>query len=326
MTIGRVFEFPEEQRRQRRRAKQLAWLSIVLLTSAGVLLFLTLGQSEAMKTAWVSDVLSIIPPIALLTATRFELRPPSKRFPFGYLRAISVAFLVTASVLSVIGLYLLFDALTKLLKQDRPPIGTMVLFGHQFWAGWAMIAALAYSLLAGLIVGRLKQPVAKKLHDKELQAESRMNRDEWMSEGAAIVGILLVGFGRWWGDAVAAAFIAIEIVKDGWYNVRQVIGDLMDESPTVMGSHELEDIPAKVKDAAEQLEWVEQAAVRLREQGHVLTGDVLVVPRDGSEMTAADLAARTERAADDLSKVDWRLHGLVVMPVSHLEETAPPRL
>jgi divalent metal cation (Fe/Co/Zn/Cd) transporter len=143
MTIGRAFELPEEQQQQHRRAKRLAWLSIVLLTSAGVLLFLTLGQSEAMKTAWVSDILSIIPPIALLMATRFELRPPSKRFPFGYLRAISVAFLVTASVLSVIGLYLLFDALMKLLKQDRPPIGTMVLFGHQFWAGWAMIAALA---------------------------------------------------------------------------------------------------------------------------------------------------------------------------------------
>lgn len=326
MSIGREFRFPDEQWEQRRKARRLAWLSIGLLTSAGILLFFTLGQSEAMKTAWVSDVLTAVPPMALLVAMRFELRPATQRFPYGYFRAISIAFLVTASVLTMIGVYLLFDALMKLVHGQRPPIGTMELMGHQFWAGWAMIAGLGYSLLVGMLIGLLKKPVARKLHDKELEAEARMNRDEWMSEGAAILGILLVGFGFWWGDAVAAAFIAVEIVGDGWHNLRQVVGDLMDESPTVMGKRDLEDIPHKLREAAERLEWVDRAAVRLREQGHVLTGDVLVTPRDGAGMSASDLAARVEKAAEELCEVDWRLHGLTVMPVSRLDGQTPPRL
>ena len=130
-----------------------------------------------------------------------------------------------------------------------------------------------------------------------------MNRAEWMSEGAAIVGILLVAFGLWWGDAAAAAFISVEIVRDGWHNMRQVIADLMDEAPSVLGEHELESVPAKLKAAAERLDWVERAAVRLREQGHVLSGELYVVPTatahaDGSlaERTAISVASMTSVA------------------------------
>src|SRR4051794_1877170 len=129
--IGRNFEFPDEQKKMRERATRIAWASIMSLTIAAIVLAVTLGQSQAMKTAWISDILSIIPPIALLVGLKFELREPSKRFPFGYFRSISVAFLVTASVLTIIGAYLLFDSASKLLKQERPAIGTMDVFGHR---------------------------------------------------------------------------------------------------------------------------------------------------------------------------------------------------
>jgi len=324
--IGHTFRFPDEQLDERKKAKRLAWLSIGLLLSAAIIMYFVMGQSQAMKTAWVSDVLTAIPPVALLVALRYELRPASKRFPFGYLRSISISFLVTASILSLIGLYLLYDSLSKLIKQERPAIGTIELFGHQLWLGWAMIAVLAYSMSVGVLLGVLKKPVAKKLFDKELEAEAKMNRAEWMSEAAAILGIVLVAYGHWWGDAAAAAFISVEIVRDGWHNVRQVIGDLMDESPTVMGKSELEDLPGKVKRAAECLPWVDRAAVRLREHGHAITGDVIVVPRADLKLTAEELAAEVESSAEEFCREDWRLHDLTVMPVLHLDSDEPPRV
>jgi cation diffusion facilitator family transporter len=268
----------------------------------------------------VSDVLTAIPPIALLVAMRFELREHTERFPYGYTRAIGVAFLVTSAILSLIGLYLLYDALMKLIHQQRPPIGTMVLFGHQFWAGWAMIAALAYSLVCGLTLGLLKKPVAKTLGDKALQAEATMNRDEWLSEGAAILGIVLVGFGHWWADAAAAAFIALEIVHDGWLNIRLVVGDLMDESPTKLGSKELEEIASAVRGRVADLDWVGDVGVRLREQGRAITGDVFVVLRDRT-----DVVARIADVAKAVHTVDWRLHDIVVMPLAHIDQRQPPK-
>jgi cation diffusion facilitator family transporter len=325
MPIGSPFRFPDEQWEARNRAKRIAWLSVVLLLAASMFLAFALGQSQAMKTAWISDVLTAIPPATFLVALRYELRPPSRRFPYGYLRSSSISFLVTASVMLIIGLYLLVDSALKLVHQERPPIGVMPLFGHQLWAGWVMIAALATSMFVGLLLGKLKQPVAERLHGKAVEAESRMNRAEWMSEGAAIVGILLVGFGFWWGDALAAAFISLEIVRDGWQNMLQVVADVMDESPTKLGGRELEDIPARLRVAAEQLDWVERAAVRLREQGHAISGDVFVVPRDDVR-GAGELVRNVESAARELERLDWRLHGLTVMPVSELVGSEPPRL
>ena len=314
---GRAFALPEELQGQRKRAAHLAWLSIVLLGSSTVFLALTLGSSQAMKTAWISDILSIIPPIALLVAMRFELRPPSERFPYGYTRAIGISFLVTASVLTLMGAWLFVDAAMKLLKKEHPPIGLAVYFGHSMWAGWAMIAALAYSIVCGSLVGQLKKGVAEKLKDKEQDAEAQMNRDEWLSEGAAIVGLLLVGFGHWWGDAGAAAFISVNMIRDGAHNLKQVIADLMDETPTQMGSRELETLPGRLKDAAEALPWVSRASVRLREHGRALTGDVYLVPREED-----GLVARLEQATEKLTALDWRLHDLNLVPVARLEDGA----
>jgi divalent metal cation (Fe/Co/Zn/Cd) transporter len=326
VTVGREFRFPLDKWEARRRTAKLAWASIALLISGAVIIGLALGQSQAMKTAWVSDIVTAVPPATMLFAMRHELRPPSRGFPWGYFRVVSIAFLVTAGVTSVVGVYLLIDSLLKLVHQERPPIGTVVLFGRQLWAGWTMVAALAYSMGVGMLLGRLKKPVAEALHGKEEHAESRMNRAEWLSEGAAIVGVLAVGFGLWWGDAAAAAFISLEIVRDGWDSTKQVVRDLMDESPTVLGEDRLEHLPEKVKRAAEELAWVERAAVRLREQGHVITGDVFVVPRDGALSSGAELVAAIGRAAEELRQEDWRLHGLTVMPVEKLADDSPPRL
>jgi cation diffusion facilitator family transporter len=297
----------------RRQVKRLAWVSIVLLTFAGTLLALTVGHSQTMKTAWISDFLSALPAVALLGAMRFEMLPPTRRFPFGYTRAISVAFLVTASVLMLMGVSLFFDSVIRLVRTERPPIGTMVILGRQIWAGWVMMAALAFSMICGLVLGLLKQPLARTLHDKELAAESQTNRDEWMSESVAIGALVGVGYGFWWADAASAAVISLLMVKDGWENMQQVVADLMDEAPTRFGKQELEDLPERVKAEAEKLDWVTAAAVRLREHGRVVVGEVFVVPKESDR-----LVERIESAVDHLRALDWRLHTLTIMPVSAL--------
>lgn len=321
MKIGETFTYPDEKWRLRGKAKRLSWLSIGLLTSAATFMYFAVGSSEAMKTAWVSDILTAIPPMALLGAMHVELKGHTERFPYGYTRSISVAFLVTSGVLLLVGLYLLYDALSKLLSQQRPPIGLTQIFGHTFWAGWQMIVALGYSLLCGFLIGLLKKPVATQLKDKALRAEATMNRDEWMSEGAAIVGIVLVGFGHWWGDAAAAAFISIEIVHSGWVNMRLVIGDLMDETPTELGKKEMEDLTTRVRSRIESLADVSAAAVRLREHGRALMGDVFIVPRDH-----ADVVGLVSDVADEACDTDWRLHDITVMPVPKLDNVVPPKV
>src|SRR5256885_11823018 len=99
----------------------------------------------------------------------------------------------------------------------------------------------------------------------------------------------------------------------------------MDESPTMLGrARKLEELPEQLRAAAQELDWVDRAAVRLREQGRLLTGEVFIVPRDGATMSATDLLARAIDACHQLSKHDWRLHGITVVPVAKLDGAVPP--
>jgi cation diffusion facilitator family transporter len=309
------FTFPREQHEARARARSYAWRSITLIMLAGIIVYLVTGRSQTMKTAWVTDVLSTIPSVAFLIATRYELRPPNERYPYGHFRALSICFLLTATVLLGMGAWLLLEALLKLIHAERPGIGAIVLFGRPIWLGWAMMSALAFSMFVGMYCGRIKQPIARTLHSKAIEAESATNRNEWMSEGAGIAGILLVGFGLWWADAAAASLISLQIIHEGWHNLRQVLGDLMDEAPSQIAKHELEPLPRRVQEAAEQLPWVEAARVRLREHGHVITGDILVVPRAN-----VDLVGAIADGLNRLQSLDWRLHDLTMMPVQRLPD------
>ena len=72
---------------------RLEWISILYLLSAIVLLYFTLGSSQAMKAAWVEDILGLTPPIAFLVASRVRNRKPNDRFPYGYHRATAIAYL-----------------------------------------------------------------------------------------------------------------------------------------------------------------------------------------------------------------------------------------
>ena len=88
-------ERPETRARARRRAHRLEIGTVVFLCSNVVLLYLAMGSSQAMKTAWIDDMLSLVPPVMFLVADRIRRRPPTRRFPYGFHRAVSLAFLLS---------------------------------------------------------------------------------------------------------------------------------------------------------------------------------------------------------------------------------------
>ena len=161
-------------------------LSVVLFASAFVLICVTLGRSQVMNTALFVALLSLLPAIA-------------------YFRSMTLASLATAFSSIIIGVYLLYDTALELVHLQRPSIGTMTLFGSQFWLGWAMIAVLGYMVFCAYVLD---------------------NRVAVKSASAGIIGLLLVAFGLWWGDAVAAGIMSVIIVLNGWHHLQRVLPDL----------------------------------------------------------------------------------------------------
>lgn len=116
-----------------------------------------------------------------------------------------------------------------------------------------------------------------------------------------MAGIIGIGIGWWWAYAVAALFISVEIVRDGVKNMRRVIADLMDSRPTTVKGKP-DQAPQRLREQVLALPWVQEADVRLREEGHVFTGEIYVVPAAAS----TDLPRKIEELAELAHEVDWR--------------------
>lgn len=314
MTATVRHEMPPEKQAIHDRAVRLEWVTIAYLLSAIVLIRLTMGASQAMKTAWYEDMLSLIPPIAFLAATRVRDRKPDHRHPYGWHRSISIAYLIAATALVTMGGFLVFDSVTQLATFEHPTIGTVSLGGHQIWLGWLMIPTAAYSAFPAMVLGRMKLPLARELHDKVLHADAKMNKADWLTGVAAILGVTGIAFGLWWADGVAAGVIAADIFHDGVTNLRAAVQDLMDTAPTHVDGSRLEALPERVATEVRKLAWVADAQVRMREEGHVFFGEVFVVPRDDR-----DLTRRIAEAAETARSLDWRIHDVVVAPVESLD-------
>jgi cation diffusion facilitator family transporter len=290
-------KLPGEIQAAMKRAERLAWISIAFLISIILAMAAVMGGSQAMQTAWVEDMLSLLPPVVFLIALKLEKRPATEKFPFGFYRVNSLAFLIAAGALTGMGALLLYEAASTLIKQEHPTIGSFRLFGHEIWLGWAMIAVLVYSVIPPVILGRLKKPAAAKIADKVLHTDALMNAADWQTGLAGILGITGVAFGFWWADAVAAGFISLSILMDGLGSMRTSIVELIDGAPRRMDSGEIDPLVNRI--AAGLKAEHGDVNVQVRETGRYMRA--LIEPSDRPHISG-------ERAKALIGEDDaWRL-------------------
>ena len=312
-----AFYHPPDREKLLTRATRLEWITVAYLLVTIGLMYMVTGSSQSMRTAWIEDMLSLVPPVAFLIATPIGRRRPNEEFPFGYHRSTSVAFFAGAVALFTMGAILLAESILKLAKAEHPTIGAIELFGQDIWMGWAMLAVLAWGCLP-VWLGRLKTPLARGLHDHVLHVDADMNRADWLTAVGAGIGVIGVGLGFWWVDAVAAGVIAADITWDGFRNLRDVMADMLDEAPKTVEGTAHEGLPERVRTYLKSLPWVADADVRIRDGGHAFTGEAFIVPSE-----TRDLVTRLQEAAAGARALDWRMLDLTIMPVETLNPLPP---
>ncbi len=257
-----------------RRAERLEYWNIGWTVSIVAVMGLVMGQSQTMKTAWMEDMLGLVPPIAFLIAARLERKGErSRRFPFGFERANGVGFFAAAVALAATGLLLLWDSASTLIAREHATVGSVRLLGQDIWLGWLMLGAQLYSLIPPLIIGRMELPLADELCDKLLHTDAMMNKANWMTGAAGFAGVIGLGLGWWWADSLAAAIISIDIVNDGVRALRSSTAELIDGAPRGISS------PGLAKDAVALQDMLERrypdAKVRLRETGRLIRAELI---------------------------------------------------
>lgn len=268
-----------------------------------------------MRTAGTEDLLSLVPPLMFVAASYVASWKPNESHPYGYHRAVPVAFLISAAAPTTIGGWLLVESVYKLVTAEHPTVGSVTILGKTFWLGWLMLPALAWSVVPAYFLGRAKLPLAKSIHDKVLSTDAHTNKADWMTgAAAAVIGI---GLGWWWADSLAGALISFEILRDGLADLREVARRLMNGPPRTM-DRQPDPTPGRVREWLRDQDWVEDAAVRIREEGHLYFGEAFVVPKGGTVEVA-----RLDETDEELHKLDWRLHEVVLVPVPSLDEFWP---
>ncbi|MBG6119911.1 MULTISPECIES: cation transporter [unclassified Sphingobium] len=264
---------PEELRETMARAIRLEYWNIFWTLTVIGTMGLVLGQSQTMKTAWIEDSLGLVPPIMFLVAPHMECNVQrSRRFPFGFERVNGLGFFVAAVALTAVGALLLYNALMALATAEHATVGSIVILGHDIWLGWLMIAAQIYSLIPPLLIGRKELPLARALNDKLLHTDALMNKANWLTGAAGLAGIVGLGLGWWWADAVAAAIISLDILNDGIKALRSSTAELVDGAPRALSSAELSQEAQNLCDRL-KAEFPD-ATIRLRETGRLIRAEV----------------------------------------------------
>lgn len=290
-------DMPDEIERKLRHAAKLEWWSVFWLMTIIALMYFAMGSSQAMKTAWIEDTLSLLPPVLFLLARKFENKPATKKYPFGFDRAGSLAFLLAAGALTAMGGFLLYGATSALIVQEHPTIGNVTIFGWDVWLGWLMVAALFYSVIPPVILGHMKKPLARATMDKILYTDADMNAADWKTGLAGIAGVVGIGFGFWWADAAAAGLISFDILRDGLRNLRIAVAELLDGAPRELDSADVHPI---VDTLSEELRrWFPGHDVQVRETGRFLRATVILAK--GAELDGKE--ARQLVSGDQ----SWRL-------------------
>lgn len=305
-------KLPEKLEPVLRRAQRLEWWSIAWTFSVIAVMGAAMGSSQTMKTAWIEDCLSLVPPAVFLISAHLERRPPSALFPNGFARAPGVAFALAAAALTALGGVLLTDSVMSLIALEHATVASVTLFGQEIWLGWLMVGAQVYSIIVPLVLGRLKLPLARELNDKTLYTDAMTQKANWMTGVAGIGGVIGIGLGYWWADAIAAGLISIDILRDGLRALKAAAAELVDGAPRALDSNRVAEDAAALH--AELNARFPHADVRLRETGRVIGAQIVGARPEDSECDPATLWP------GDPSR-SWRLnHVSFIPPVKRSDE------
>jgi len=220
------------------------------------------------------------PPAVFLIATRVERRPANARFPNGFARVPSLAFVIAATALTALGATLLIDSAISLILQEHSTVAAVHIGGREIWLGWIMVSVQIYSIIVPMVLGWLKLPLARQIYDKTLFTDAMTHKANWMTGIARICGVIGIGLGYWWADALAAGLISIDILIDGIRALRAASAELIDGAPMALDSTDIAKVASALQAALNQ--QCPDAEVHLRETGRVINAQIIgaVPPKD----------------------------------------------
>lgn len=149
-------------------------------------------------------------------AWRISQREADRRRTFGYARAETVGALINLTTLFVIGLYLVWEAVNRLIN----PVEV---------AGTMMLVVGVIALVEDIAAAWVLRKETGSLNIKSTYLH--MISDAMASVGVIVGAVAIMAWGITWIDPVITALIAVYIFRHAYKEIREAIAVLMDSAP-----------------------------------------------------------------------------------------------
>jgi cation diffusion facilitator family transporter len=230
-----------------RRKQSAALLSIVSNSSlvVGKLAVGLMCSSVAVVSEAVHSASDLLASVIAYAAVRMSDSPPDEDHPYGHGKIESISSLAEALLIFVAALYIVYEAVHKLLK---PPTSSPPLY--------LAMGVMAVSVVINFFISRYLRKVGKETDSQALLADAEHLRVDVLTAAGVFVGLGLAQLtGKSWLDPAAALGVALLIFKAAWELSVEAMQPLMDarlpleeeqqvrgvlnNDPRVLGYHKL---------------------------------------------------------------------------------------
>ena len=201
---------------------RVAALSIFVSAGMAVAKFvvgIAIGSLALISEALHSSV-DVVATVVTWMVVRFSDRPADEEHHYGHGKLESVSALGIIAMLYVLAGGILVESFSRLREGTAPPALSAIPF-----------VVLIVDITLNFWRARALHRAAHETKSQALAADALHFASDVLGSTAVIVGLALSGLGYAWGDAVAAATVAIVIAMLGLRMARSTVETLVDRAP-----------------------------------------------------------------------------------------------
>ena len=183
----------------------------VLKATAGIL-----SGSVALSADALHSLADLFTSLAVWVGLKLSQRKPSERFPYGFYRAETMAFLVVSMVVSVSGVEILLESFRRVMSPSAIALPAVTL------------SVAAVSALVSYLLARYKSKLGKETNSQALQGEGKHSMVDVGSSMLVFAGILANHVGFAWAEPIAGLLIGVLVIGLGLVLAKGAVLVLLD--------------------------------------------------------------------------------------------------
>ncbi|MFZ3588292.1 cation diffusion facilitator family transporter [Bacillus sp. DJP31] len=224
----------------------------------------TISNSKALLADAVNSASDVAGSIAVYIGVRAAKQPPDEDHPYGHGKAESIAAIIVAVLLFVVGLEIGRSSIESFFHTIEAP-------------GIAAIYALLISIIAKELMFRYKIKLGKRINSDAITVNAYEDRSDVFSSLAALIGIGAAITGErigldWlvYADPVAGVFVSVMVIIMAWKLGSESIHNTLDHVLHDEDTNEMREVVLKV-DGVKKID-----TLHAREHGHYVIVDLKI--------------------------------------------------